>query len=448
MSSDLLSIGSSGARAAKIALDVTAQNIANASSDGYIRRSATMSEVASTGYHGTIRDVSLSGVRISGIIRNADAFRQSEVRRTGSDTARASTEVEGLDNTLAAIEHSNAYPAIIQFESTLQKLKETPTDASLRASVIESARTMTQTFQIAAKEMDAVGAGLRFNAADGITQVNRISTELGRTNLRLARAADASSDQTTLLDQRDKLLGDLSKYGDITTTFSTDGSVAVNFGGATGPAIVTGGTADALAMTTASDGTISLSVGTYPVTLAGGSLAGEQNALIKLAQVHTDLDTLADDIVTTVNSAQANGKDLAGNTGAAIFTPGSPVTAATFALANVNGSQIATAPATALAGSRDTGNLDALRAALGTTDPAGRMDGILFDISSTVAGRSITREALKTISDSASTALSAQSGVDLDTEAVNLVRFQQAFQASGRVMQVATTLFDTLLNIR
>ena len=76
------------------------------------------------------------------------------------------------------------------------------------------------------------------------------------------------------------------------------------------------------------------------------------------------------------------------------------------------------------------------------------MDQVLFDISATVNGRKITRDALKTISDSASTALAAQSGVDLDTEAANLVRYQQAFQASGRIMQVATTLFDTLLNIR
>ncbi|MFX8270397.1 hypothetical protein ABTL25_20120, partial [Acinetobacter baumannii] len=78
-------------------------------------------------------------------------------------------------------------------------------------------------------------------------------------------------------------------------------------------------------------------------------------------------------------------------------------------------------------GSRDTGNLDQLRADLTKANPAGRMDGILFDISSTVASRKVTRDALKTSSDSASTALSAEAGVDLNTEAVNLVRYQQAF---------------------
>ena len=40
-----------------------------------------------------------------------------------------------------------------------------------------------------------------------------------------------------------------------------------------------------------------------------------------------------------------------------------------------------------------------------------------------------------------------QAGVDLDQEAANLVRYQQAFQASGRAMQVAANIFDTLLGI-
>lgn len=39
------------------------------------------------------------------------------------------------------------------------------------------------------------------------------------------------------------------------------------------------------------------------------------------------------------------------------------------------------------------------------------------------------------------------SGVNLDEEAANLIRYQQAYQASGKVLQVATTLFDTLLRL-
>jgi flagellar hook-associated protein 1 FlgK len=39
------------------------------------------------------------------------------------------------------------------------------------------------------------------------------------------------------------------------------------------------------------------------------------------------------------------------------------------------------------------------------------------------------------------------SGVNLDEEAANLLRYQQAYQASGRVLQIASTLFDAILEI-
>ena len=445
MASDLLSIAASGVKAARLALDVTGQNIAYAGTDGYIRRSASMAEVSGYAIAGRANDISLSGVRISGLVRNADAFRQAEVRRTGADTARAAAEVAGLDDIQAAIEQSNAYPAITGFETALQQLKQNPTDTSLRASALEAARTMIQTFQIASKELDAVGTGQRFSASDGVTQVNRIASELARTNLRLARAADASSDQTSLLDQRDNLLQQLSGYGDVSTTFASDGSVTVQIGGASATPLVSGGTAQTLAMTTNPDGTVAFTTGGAPTTLSGGSLSGQQQALVKLAQIHSDLDTLADSIITTVNTAQTSGTDLSGAAGTALFAG---TDAASFSVIASGPGAIATAPASAAAQSRDTTNLDALKTALTAADPAGHMDAIIFDISSTVNGRTVTRDALKTISDSATTALAAQSGVNLDTEAVNLVRFQQAFQASGKVMQVATTLFDTLLNIK
>ena len=60
----------------------------------------------------------------------------------------------------------------------------------------------------------------------------------------------------------------------------------------------------------------------------------------------------------------------------------------------------------------------------------------------------LEEEALDAIAGAARLALDAQAGVDLDAEAVNLVRFQQAFQASSKAIQVASDLFDTLLAIR
>lgn len=445
MASDLLSIGKSGAQAARIALDVTAQNIANASSEGYVRRSVSLAELSSTGAFGQAGAVSLSGVRLQSVVRNADLFRQSEVRRTGADAARANAELSGLENIESAVEQTGVYPAIVQFEASLQRLVGDPVDASLRTAVLEDARTMASTFAMASGALDTAGQGLRFEANAGVEQVNVLAGELARVNLRLARAADASSDQSTLLDQRDALLEKLSGQANITATINADRTVDVRLGGASGPALVAGGAAAPLAMATAANGTIGFTLGGSAISLTGGALAGKALALDKLADVRTRIDTLARTVIDTVNTAQTNGAALDGSAGQPLF---SGTSAASMAMIATSGSAIATAPAGAPPGSRNAGNLDALRSALAAADPAGGMDALLFDVSSSVAGRTVTRDALAAIADGSRIALQTQAGVSLDDEAVNLVRYQQAFQASGRVMQVASDIFDTLLGIR
>jgi flagellar hook-associated protein 1 len=445
MASDLLAIAKSGARASRTALDVTAQNISNASSAGYVRRSVTMQEVSSGSRYSALGDLNLSGVRVSGVVRNADAFRQSEVRRTGADSARANAEVQGLENIESAIEQTQVYQSIVAFESSVQQLVADPTDGSLRAATLEGARTMANTFNIASNSLDTAGKGLRFEAQDGVDQVNRIAGELARVNLRLSRASDASNDQSSLLDQRDTLLEQMSQYVDISATINPDKTANVSVGNPTGPALVVGGATANLSMATAADGTVSFAVDGSAVALSSGSIAGHAQVLTKLAETKTNLDAIVAEIVSVVNATQGNGVDLDGNPGQPIF---SGSTAADIGIALTSGRGIATAPAGSGANSRDPGNLVALRTALEDSNPAVAMDSLLFDVSSAVSGRKITRDALDSIASTARVALEAQSGVDLDEEAVNLVRFQQAFQANGRVMQVAQDLFDTLMGIR
>ena len=441
MASDLLSIAASGARAARAALDVTAQNIANAQTEGYVRRNAQVEEVATAGGLLRMGDISLSGVRVTGINRNADMFRQAEVRRTGSDLARADTELSGLKTIESAIEQSGVYDSIVEFEAALQQLSSNPTDPSLRAAVMGGADRLASTFNIAASGLDAAGEGLRFEAGAAVDEANVIGGELARVNLRLARAGAGSSDQATLLDQRDKLLERLSGITSISTSFDASGAVTVSTGGQT---LVTGGETATLSMATAPDGTVAFAVDGTAVTLAGGSLAGTGLALAEAADVRARLDALADGIAGTINTAQAGGVALDGSPGQPIFA-GSGAAGMKAVLAD--GAALATAPAGAPAGSRDGSNLAALRQALDTSGAASGANALLFDISSRVAGRTITRDALGAIASSAQATLQQQAGVDLDTEAANLMRFQQAFQASGRAMQVASDIFQTLVGI-
>jgi flagellar hook-associated protein 1 len=445
MSSDMLQIAASGVRAARAGLEVTSQNIANAGTEGYVRRSVRLSELAMSGGIGRTGDISFSGVWVDGVARNADLFRQSEVRRTGADRARSGAELTGLENIEAAIENSNLYPALTAFEAGLARLVADPVDPAMRAAVLESARTLATTFNIAARGLQDIGTGLRFEAADGVAQVNLLAGELGRVNLQLTRAAAGSSDQTVLLDQRDSLLEKISAFTDVTTAVAPDRTVEVRLGGSGGPLLVNGGTVSPLAMTSAGDGTVSFALGGSPVALGAGSLAGKAQALIAVRDNAAALDALADSLITTVNAVQTGGVALDGSAGAAMFS-GSGAAGIAFALTAPG--QLATAPAGAGAGSRDPANLNALLNALAAADIAGQADALLFGISSRVAGSRITAEALDAIAGQAQLALDAQAGVDLDQEAVNLVRFQQAFQASGKAIQVASNVIDTILALR
>ena len=443
MSSDLLMIAASGARAARAALDVTAQNIANAGTAGYVRRSVTVTELAGNGASGAVGDVSLFGAGPTMINRDADVFRQSEMRRTASDSARADAQVTGLQDVSQAVEQSNVFPAITQFESALQQLSSNPTDTSLRASALEAARTMAQSFNIAGTSLASVGSQLQFQSSDGVKQVNQLAQNLAAVNTKISADTDPAMNQSVLLDQRDQILQSMAAYGDITTTIAADNTVKVQMGGASGPVLVQGGTASQLAVATVS-GALTFTVGAAPVTLGGGSLAGQAQAFAAYTSASTRLDTIASDLATAANTVQGNGKALDGSTGLPLF---SGSTAQTLSLALTSGNQLATAPASAAAGSRDPANLNALMTALNTASVSGNTDSLLFDMSSAVQGATITRDALDAIASNAKTALEAQSGVNLDQEATNLLRYQQAFQASGKVMQVASTLLDTLLNL-
>lgn len=445
MASDLLAIARSGTRAARAALDVTAQNIANASSEGYVRRSVDLAEVSASTVIGKAGGTVFAGVRVSGVSRNADAFRQAEVRRTGSDAARATAEITGLEDIEAAIEQSGVFEASVKFEGSLQQLLADPTSGPLRASVLESGRTLASSLNVTAKSLDATGEGLRFEAQGGVDQVNLLASELAKVNNRLARVSGSTADQSTLLDQRDTLLQKLSEKVDISTTFSSNQTVEVKLGGANGPSLVSGTTAGTMAMQTAANGTIGFTLDGAGVTPAAGSLAGTGQALVQLADTRGRIDAVAASVIGAVNGAQASGADLNGDAGQPLF---SGTNASTIALATNDPAKIATAPAGAAAKSRDAGNLNVLRQAFAAADPSGGLDKALFNVSNAVAGRTLTRDALVAIADSANTALQSQAGVDLDQEAVNLVRYQQAFQASGRIMQVSNELFDTLLGIR
>ncbi|MFN4112560.1 MAG: flagellar hook-associated protein FlgK [Sphingomonadaceae bacterium] len=446
MSGNLLQIGQSGAMAARAALELTGQNIANAGNADYARRSLALADLTPTGAVAFTQGFTAgSGVRIDRVARSEATLLFAQARQSGSDLARASAELEGLREAERAVEQAGIYPALVEFEAALGALRSDPLSPSLRAAVLERGRVLADSVRLGDRGLASAMENTRFASQAGVASLNTDAGELARLNDALLRAREGTSGHAALLDRRDALLGRMAQSARITVEHGQRGTVNVRLGDGSGPYLVSGTSATPFDAVPQPDGTLAFTLGGAPVTMASGALAGQAQALAAQRDARGELDALAVQLVTQVNAAQASGVTPAG-------APGQPFFAGTaardLAVVLVDGSGLATAPAGAGPQSRSTANLDALRGVLGNGGPTAAADALLSRLSQSVAGRAVSRDVMATVAESANAALFRETAVDLDAEAANLLRFQQAFQASGRVIQTAAEIFDTILGIR
>jgi flagellar hook-associated protein FlgK len=83
----------------------------------------------------------------------------------------------------------------------------------------------------------------------------------------------------------------------------------------------------------------------------------------------------------------------------------------------------------------------------GKTFAAAYIDNV-NDMGNIARQATISQSALQVVFDQALTARDQVSGVSLDQEAADLVRYQQAYQAAAKILQVASQLFDSVLQVR
>ena len=128
MPTSLITIGRSGAAAARANLELTAQNIANASNPDYVRRSLNVNEFVATETVDFRNGIALSGVRIGDIQRANNELVQRQARDASSDLARTEAELSGLRDVEGALENTGLYRSLIDFEASLVLLESDPTD--------------------------------------------------------------------------------------------------------------------------------------------------------------------------------------------------------------------------------------------------------------------------------------------------------------------------------
>ncbi|MFM7348228.1 MAG: flagellar hook-associated protein FlgK [Erythrobacter sp.] len=446
MPTAIFTIGRSGLTASRRSMELSAQNIANAENPNYSRRTLGQGELVMTGSIGNNAQDSLGGVRPGLIERAESTLVQRQARDSASAKSAAEAEFFAMKEAESAIETSGLYSGLVEFEAALTRLQNNPLESALRLSVLEGARKMAGNFRIAKGTLANARILVQAEMSAKALTVNERAQELAKINADLGGARVGTAGRAALLDARDKVLRQMSEDFGIEPTFQPDGMADVVLKGTPPVSLVAGPVAQSLSVSYAADGTATFTVGGTAFAPAGGAMAGRAAALVGMAGLQVDLDTIALSVVDIANTAQAAGVAPDG-------TAGQPLMSGTGAgdIAAIMGSPagLATAPGGAPAGSRDTGNLAQFIAVFGAQNgPVTRADNLMLGLSSRVSALETRSEGLSVVAASAEAELLRETGVNLDDEAANLVRLKQAFDANSRVIQVATQLFDTILNLK
>jgi flagellar hook-associated protein 1 FlgK len=449
--SDLLSIGASGVRAFSSALSTTSENIANVGVAGYSRRSVEMTEVAPTSNGISTRSVTSGhGVVVTGTGRAGDAYKTASVRTASTNLARTETGAGWLDRIQSALTGNQLGDRLTGFFTAARGLAADPTSTGARATMLEAGNTAAAAFTATGRALDQVTLDLDSTADQATASLDSLGQALAKVNDGLGRVQPNSPGSAALQDQRDQILDQMSAISDVAVTTDTLGRATVRLGGAQGPALVVGNDAGQVTYARNGDGAVSFAVhraGEATIVVpSGGALAGIADASQKIRDARASLQGIATDFTTQVNAVQAQGRDLDGNPGKPMFTvaAGAAPTEMTMTLTDPCG----IAAASAGGGTRDASNLAALEAARTSGGFETRTTGLIAANAAAIEGRKTVAAAQSAIRDSAITARDAVSGVDLDSEAVDLLRFQQAYQASSRVIQVARETLQSILDIR
>lgn len=443
--SDLLSIGASGVHAYQTALTTVGDNIANTGVAGYSRRVTNLAEVASVNGLAS-KLVDGVGVTVTGVSRTGDMFRAAAVRTAGADVARTESGSVWLERIQSSLTGAGLGDRLTAFFGSARTLAADPTSEPQRAVMLEQAGAVGQAFAITGQQLDASMGELDSTATQAAAQLDGLSRSLAQVNDGLGRASPGGTTAAQLADQRDQLLDQMSAITDLSVSFDPIGRTTVTLGTA-GPTLVQGSNAGHV-IYARNAGAVSYSVlstnGLHLFTPTGGALAGIAEGAGRLADARASLNALATDFRTEVNAVQAAGRDLDGQPGAALFAVGATPTDLSVTLADPRG----IAAAAVGGGVRDASNLDQLQASRASHGWETALTTLTAGNAAALEQRKLVGDAQQSIRDGAVAAQSAVSGVDLDQEAVDLLRFQQAYQASSRVIQVARETLQSILEIR
>ena len=454
--SDLLSIAASGVRAYQTALNTVGDNIANSGVAGYSRRGVTLTEVTVGGGPTVSGLDSGIGVLASGITRAGNNFATQAMRNAGTDLSKTTTSAAWLDRIGKALDGNDIATRITGFFNAADALSAEPASSALRANFLAAAENVGNSLTSTGIAFDQIDSDIDAQATQTAQTLTSLGASLVRINDGLGRTKAGTTAAAQLLDQRDQILDQMSAISDIKVTSDSVGRTTVQLGSGSGVPFVGIAQYNAVSYDRDNAGDVSFKVqngaGFTVLDPSGGALAGYIEGAQKTNAARDSIEAIATDFTTKINDQHKLGYDSNGDLGQALFVTGTRATdvslnsAVTYDKVAAAGEDTAN-PGTSR-GSRDATNLAAFSTLRMTGQFETKVTGVVTANAAQLKQRNTIAEAQTAIRAGAETAVSSASGVNLDEEAIDLMRFQQAYQASSRAIQVARDTLQTILDIR
>jgi len=323
---DLLGIGAAGVRAYRAALSIVGDNVANADSPGYVRRTVTLRAGPQAGAGGALSlSVSTgSGVDVKAIGRAYDGLKANAARNAGSDVARLTTRGDWLTRLQSVVGGAAGQlnSALGNFYDGAVALTAQPLSTAARTVFLDRADQAAAAFRDTAGSIAGLRDDLAATTGTATREVNGLTGALARVNGELRRAG--GRDANNLLDERDRLLGQLGTYLRIGVSEGKAGVVTVTIGGGpNAPVLVDGGGATRIGVRDGPNGAELVLDPTHDARAvrlpASGSLTGLIEAARAVRTAAANIDGLATRFADTVDAQQTAGVDRDGADGTPLF---------------------------------------------------------------------------------------------------------------------------------
>jgi flagellar hook-associated protein 1 FlgK len=476
--------------AAQRAMEVAGQNVANVNTDGYSRQRVDLQSVggSTTPAFWAVSNQVGSGVDSDSVIRIRDAFLEARAQTQHADVSNLTAQ----DATYTQVQQAFREPGDNGLQSMLSGAKgfwvgwsdiaNNPTDPGARSQLLQRAQTLVAGLHSTMGQLDEQWTESHDSVQTLLTDVNATAKSIADLNQSILRAQQANLPSNDLQDKRDSLVLHLSEQIGATATRASDGTLTVGVGGIT---LVSGNTPIGLALSgaTSAEDLTTTPPGTPPTIVTvpgnakvvpGGTAAGQLATMTSIIPGYEkQLNAIAQQLADQVNTAHEAGYDLNGNPGKAFFDDGfggtTAVTAKNISLAISDPKELAgsgVSPASAggtqnpdgswTVVSSDNDNADKLyQLRLGIPQANGtyadgadatyrKMIVALGVQASSVSNNLATSNAISTQVDASRESVS---GVNIDEEMTNMLQFQHAYAAAGKLVSTIQSMMDDLMNM-